>query len=143
MSLKSNKKVITKKNISSDSEDKILLDVYTNEKKLKDVCKSFENQKIEMIASFMEKKIVLKNCNAFGDILEDIFFPLIKEKIPDFEKGPKQASPDYYGDKKNILNLNKKHSKFIQALILEILRVMFHNYVKQMDYLENYWVPNI
>jgi hypothetical protein len=45
----------------------------------------------------MGKTIPICNCNAVGDILEDIFYPIIKHTIGDFEEGPKQASPDYYG----------------------------------------------
>ena len=33
--------------------------------------------------------------------MEDIIYAKIKEKLDDFEEGPKQASPDFYGDNKN------------------------------------------
>jgi hypothetical protein len=58
------------------SLNKKLLSIYKNEQKLCNICKSFENQKIEIVATFMNKKIIIKNCNAFGNILEDIFFPM-------------------------------------------------------------------
>jgi len=38
----------------------------------------------------------INNCNIIGDCMEDIIYPLIKKYIPTFEKGPKQASPDFY-----------------------------------------------
>ena len=41
----------------------------------------------------------INNCNIIGDCMEDILYPFIKEKIPTFEKGPKQASPDFYNSK--------------------------------------------
>jgi hypothetical protein len=70
---------------------------YNNTDSLIEICKSFEGQSVKITATFMEKTIVIDNCNAVGDILEDIFFECIKEKLIDFEEGPKQASPDYYG----------------------------------------------
>jgi hypothetical protein len=60
------------------------------------VCKSFEKMDVGLVATFMGKNIPICNCNAVGDILEDVFYPIIKESLDDFEEGPKQASPDYY-----------------------------------------------
>lgn len=73
------------------------MNAYPNSNLLIDICKSFEEQEITILATFMGKNIPISNCNAVGDILEDIFYPSIKEKIQDFEEGPKQASPDFYG----------------------------------------------
>jgi hypothetical protein len=70
---------------------------YPNSHALDSVCKSFEDQEITLTATFMGKSITIYNCNAVGDILEDVFYPLIKNKLGDFEEGPRQASPDYYG----------------------------------------------
>lgn len=74
---------------------------YDNDHVLIASCKSFEEQELTLTALFMGKRIPIYNCNAVGDILEDVFYPLIKDKIDDFEIGPKQASPDYYGSNKN------------------------------------------
>jgi hypothetical protein len=74
---------------------------YPNNEILNNVCKSFEGQEIALMATFMGKNFPICNCNAVGDILEVIFYPEIKEKIDDFEEGPKQASPDYYGTNKS------------------------------------------
>ena len=73
---------------------------YPNGEKLIELCKSFEEQEISLTATFMGKIIPICNCNAVGDILEDIFYPTIKDKLDDFEEGPKQSSPDYYGTNK-------------------------------------------
>ena len=70
---------------------------YPNSEMLTNICKSFEEQEISLTATFMGKIISISNCNAVGDILEDVFYPVIKEKLDDFEEGPKQASPDFYG----------------------------------------------
>ena len=70
---------------------------YPNNEILRNVCKSFEEQEITLTITFMGKSINICNCNAVGNILEDVFYPIIKEKLDDFEEGPKQASPDYYG----------------------------------------------
>ena len=43
----------------------------------------------------------IDNCNIVGDVMEDILYPIIKKNIPTFQKGPKQASPDFY-------NINKE-----------------------------------
>tara|TARA_B110000285_G_C15133411_1_gene625208 strand:- start:1717 stop:2421 length:705 start_codon:yes stop_codon:yes gene_type:complete len=74
---------------------------YPNSEILTSVCKSFEEQEISLTVTFMGKIIPICNCNAVGDILEDVFYPIIKEKLDDFEEGPEQASPDYYGKGKN------------------------------------------
>ena len=70
---------------------------YPNSEVLTSVCKSFEEQEISLSVTFMGKIISICNCNAVGDILEDVFYPSIKENLNDFEEGPKQASPDYFG----------------------------------------------
>jgi|TARA_R110002074_G_scaffold99353_3_gene214595 hypothetical protein len=41
----------------------------------------------------------INNCNIIGDCMEDILYPFIHKHIPTFEKGPKQASPDFYNSK--------------------------------------------
>ena len=74
-----------------------LIQQYPNSDILTNICKSFEEQEISLTVTFMGKSIPICNCNAVGDILEDVFYPLIKEELDDFEEGPKQASPDYYG----------------------------------------------
>ena len=74
-----------------------MISQYPNKEILINLCSSFEEQDISLTATFMGKTIAICNCNAVGDILEEIFYPILKEKIDDFEEGPKQASPDYYG----------------------------------------------
>jgi len=74
---------------------------YPNSEILVKVCKSFEKQEIILTSTFMGKIIPIVNCNAVGDILEDVFYPMIKDKLGDFEEGPKQSSPDYYGNDKS------------------------------------------
>jgi hypothetical protein len=74
---------------------------YPNSEILYDVCKSFEGQSIILSVTFMNKNIEICNCNIIGNMLEDIFYYVIKDKLIDFEKGPKQLSPDFYGFNKN------------------------------------------
>jgi len=93
------------------SELKTLIQQYPNNEILTNVCNSFEGQEISLTCRFMGKIIPICNCNAAGDILEDLFYPIIKEKLDDFEKGPKQASPDYYG--------NNKHFEFEQKVFMK------------------------
>jgi hypothetical protein len=76
------------------------IEEYPNSKMLVNVCKTFEEKEITLTATFMGKTIPIYNCNAVGDILEDVFYPIIKVTLDDFEEGPKQASPDYYGEDK-------------------------------------------
>lgn len=87
--------------INNDTKFLKTIPQYPNSELLKQVCKSFENQEISLVATFMDKSIPIYNCNAVGDILEDVFYSIIKDKLDDFEKGPKQASPDYYGINKD------------------------------------------
>lgn len=77
------------------------IEKYPNQDILCNLCKSFEGQDIILNATFMGKMFPVYNCNTVGDILEDICYPIIKETLNDFERGPKQASPDFYGINKN------------------------------------------
>ena len=73
---------------------------YEHSNKLIEICKSFENKKIELFAKFLDEIIPIYDANIVGNIFEDVFFPIIKKHLDDFERGPKQASPDYYGSNK-------------------------------------------
>lgn len=42
----------------------------------------------------------IENCNIVGDIMEDILYKRISDKIPTFQNGPKQSSPDFYNRNK-------------------------------------------
>lgn len=67
-------------------------------KKLVEMCEAFVNHKIQISAkfSFDEEQTPISNCNAVGDILEDIFCSRFKKIIQDMEVGPKQTSPDFW-----------------------------------------------
>lgn len=54
---------------------------YDNTDNLIEICKSFEGESVKITSTFMNKTIVINNCNAVGDILEDIFFECDKRKI--------------------------------------------------------------
>jgi hypothetical protein len=84
------------------------IEQYPNRDILINICNSFLKQEIKLTAIFMGKSIPICNCNAIGNILEDVIYPIIKEEIPEFEKGPKQASPDYYGDKNKTFEFEQK-----------------------------------
>jgi hypothetical protein len=88
----------TKKDFIIENDD---IEEYPNNELLVNVCKTFEEQEIILTATFMGKIIPIYNCNAVGNIFENICYPIIKEKLDDFEEGPKQKSPDYYGKDKN------------------------------------------
>jgi hypothetical protein len=53
-----------------------------------------------MSTTFMGEEFDVCNINAVGDLLEDVFFRFIHRRLPDFEEGPRQASPDFYGGDK-------------------------------------------
>jgi hypothetical protein len=84
------------------SKISLYIEEYEKNEKLYNLCKSFEGQEISITATFMGNIIIINNCNAVGDILEDIFYPIFKQELDDFEEGPKQSSPDYYA-------MNKKY----------------------------------
>lgn len=42
----------------------------------------------------------ITNCNIIGDCMENIIIPFLKNRLPTFEEGPKQASPDFYNRNK-------------------------------------------
>lgn len=69
---------------------------YANLARLEAMCASFVGQTINLTVTFMGREIQVNNANAAGDILEDVFFNVLKD-LGDFEEGPKQASPDFYG----------------------------------------------
>lgn len=75
---------------------------YVNLEALDTRCKSFIGEEIYMTADLKRKKktIVIKNPNVVGESLDSILFPFFKETCPDFEKGPKQESPDFFAEKK-------------------------------------------
>ncbi|MDC0230383.1 NgoBV family restriction endonuclease [Aureispira] len=66
------------------------------------LCKLFIGHKISFHYNFTfdDEVTQITNCNAIGDLTEDVFFPRYKKIIPTFEKGPKQASPDFWSDNK-------------------------------------------
>jgi hypothetical protein len=74
---------------------------YPQLEKLNTLCKTFVGKKIQLTATFNDRSIPIKNPNLVGDLLEDLFFPFYKEICPDFEKGPPQASPDFYAHDKH------------------------------------------
>ena len=73
---------------------------YQNLEALNLMCKSFIGKKIYLTATFNGRSLPIMNPNLVGDLLEDIFYPFYKEACPDFEEGPKQESPDFFGDNK-------------------------------------------
>ena len=103
----------TKKDFIIENDD---IEEYPNNELLVNVCKTFEEQEIILTATFMGKIIQIYNCNAVGNIFENICYPIIKEKLDDFEEGPKQKSPDYYGKDKNF---EFEQKVFIKYLIFE------------------------
>jgi hypothetical protein len=70
---------------------------YPNLEALDTLCKSFVGKKIYLNATFNGRSYPIMNPNLVGDLLEDIFYPLYKEVCVDFEEGPKQESPDFFG----------------------------------------------
>lgn len=74
--------------------------VYANETELLEICQSFIGQSAKAYCEFGGRRIPIANCNLVGDLVEDIIYPFIKERLADFEQGPKQASPDFFGDNK-------------------------------------------
>jgi hypothetical protein len=87
--------------VSDEEIEKVNLPIYKNEEQLKQVLKTLENETLEIFAKFMNKTYTIVDCNIVGNLMEDIIYAKIKEKLDDFEEGPKQASPDFFGDNKN------------------------------------------
>jgi hypothetical protein len=70
---------------------------YPNTELLTSVCKSFEENEISFTVTHRGKSSPICNCNTVRDLLKNVFYPIIQNNLNDFEKGPKQAEPDYYG----------------------------------------------
>jgi hypothetical protein len=75
-----------------------------NTTEIKKICESLIGSKINIgftITLQNDEKYSgeINNCNIIGDCMEDILYPFIHKHIPTFEKGPKQASPDFYNSK--------------------------------------------
>jgi hypothetical protein len=106
--------LISEFNISKKSIQVLPLPQYNRETELIKICKSFENQSIVLYAHFMGNIIEFNDNNIIGNILENIFYPIIKKTITDFEQGPKQLSPDYYA--------NNREFEFEQKAFINKLR---------------------
>ena len=65
---------------------------------LESLCEGMVGEDIRLCVQFMSQNINIYNCNPIGEIMEDIFYNHVKDKI-DIQEGPKQASPDFYKDK--------------------------------------------
>ena len=75
-----------------------------NTSEIKQICESLVGCKINIGFTITLKSGgtlsgEIDNCNIIGDCMEDILYPFISKNIPTFEKGPKQASPDFYNSK--------------------------------------------
>jgi hypothetical protein len=101
--------------------------MYSKTKELIDVCKSFIGHFVQVNANFMGRSIPISNGNAVGDILEDVFYPIFKKEL-DFEEGPKQASPDFYGD-------SSKEFKFEMKVFTKSPGFDIANYASYVDQL--------
>ena len=70
---------------------------------IKEQCQQLVGKDFVLSVSFDSKVLPLEDCeglnNAVGSILEQIIFPVLKNVLPQFERGPKQKSPDYYNRK--------------------------------------------
>lgn len=68
------------------------------------VCHKFIGKKCKLLAIFDydDKTTPISNCNIVGDVLENVFYQRLREKLPLFKNGPKQKSPDFW-------NRNKKY----------------------------------
>lgn len=62
------------------------IEEYPISEMLINVCKSFEDHEIELTANFMGRHIPIYNCNAVGNILENVFYPTLKDTL-DLEEG--------------------------------------------------------
>jgi len=75
---------------------------YENLEALRTLCENFIDEEINLIGSLKRKKktIAINNPNVVGESLDSILYPFFKETCPDFEKGPKQESPDFFAQNK-------------------------------------------
>jgi len=80
----------------SEEKDEDLNDIKGNNT-IESLCKGMVGQEIKLTVCFMGVHIDIKNCNPIGDIMEDILFNYVKDKI-NIKEGPPQESPDYYID---------------------------------------------
>lgn len=73
-------------------------------------------------------KSQLNDCNVVGNSLENIIFPILRNKIPTFQKGEKQKSPDFFDSNSKIefeLKAFKKSPCFDVA--------NFNSYINQIN----------
>ena len=85
-------------NLTQELNKLSLISIDKNREDIIKISKEFIGHYITLTAefSFNGKKIILRDCNVIGNILEDIFVKEYSEKILSFEKGPKQESPDFW-----------------------------------------------
>tara|TARA_R100001163_G_scaffold65473_2_gene62769 strand:- start:19811 stop:20536 length:726 start_codon:yes stop_codon:yes gene_type:complete len=68
---------------------------------INNICKNIIGAKIQFQYTITLKDLksesgIIENCNIVGDSMENIIFTYLKNKLPTFEKGPKQSSPDFW-----------------------------------------------
>jgi len=93
---------VSASNIEAETDVKVEINIpitinYPNLEALNTLCTSFVGKKIRLTGDFFGRSLPIMNPNPVGDLLENIFYPFYKEVCPDFEEGPKQQSPDFFG----------------------------------------------
>lgn len=66
-----------------------------------EVCDSLKGASIQIncqitLTNGKQNNISIKNTNIVGDCLEDLLYPFLSEKLPNFKQGEPQKSPDFY-----------------------------------------------
>jgi hypothetical protein len=85
--------------LSLDLESKPIKENKNNGGKdlIESLCNEIVGENIKLNVYFMGEYIDITNCNPIGDIMEDIVFNYLKNKV-NIREGPPQKSPDYYID---------------------------------------------
>jgi hypothetical protein len=86
--------------IQYNSDKQVMMDRDPDYYTIKDHCQQFVGKEFGLSVSFDSEILSLEDCdglnNAIGSILEQTIFLVLKKVLPQFTRGPKQKSPDYF-----------------------------------------------
>jgi hypothetical protein len=134
---------------------------------IKEQCQQLVGKDFVLSVSFDSEILPLEDCeglnNAVGSILEQTIFLVLKKVLEQFERGPKQKSPDYYNRKKHEYELKvfeksagfdiSAYNAYIEQLALKngICRKVFNTKYLVFKYnlsgcnirIQKFWMLNI
>jgi hypothetical protein len=136
---------------------------YSRLQEVNGICSSLIGETVNFLGRIGRREMLpLADSNSFGNIFEDLLFPLLKGNFPDFEKGLPQQPPDYlaglFGFEVKTFNSNtgpgfdiSNVSSLIRQLSEDLIKKMFMTKYLVFEYandgtsfkIVNFWLLNL